>query len=141
MRHRLFWSASHTFQFFIIDIGKNDIFWSDRIFNQGRRRQYSHSYQLDISGVSHPISVFEPQIYGWIGLLIMRSSCSNKASEEEGKGGAIHAVSNSKIYVFYGQFVRNTANHGGALFAGKFSYVEIIESMYEENTASISVRI
>jgi len=62
----------------------------------------------------------------------------NKANEEEGKGGAIHALANSIVHFYYGQFVRNTADHGGAIFAGNFSYVELIESMFEENKASIS---
>lgn len=64
---------------------------------------------------------------------------SNKANDGEGKGGAILGLADSAIRVYYSQFVRNTASYGGAVFAGDFSYVEVIESMFEENAASISV--
>eukprot|EP00526_Cylindrotheca_closterium_P012695 CAMPEP_0113622436 /NCGR_PEP_ID=MMETSP0017_2-20120614/11495_1 /TAXON_ID=2856 /ORGANISM="Cylindrotheca closterium" /LENGTH=448 /DNA_ID=CAMNT_0000532263 /DNA_START=1 /DNA_END=1350 /DNA_ORIENTATION=- /assembly_acc=CAM_ASM_000147 len=64
----------------------------------------------------------------------------NKASDGEGKGkgGAILALANSVIHVYYSQFVRNTADYGGAIFGGDFSFVAVVESMFEENNASIS---
>lgn len=43
------------------------------------------------------------------------------------------------MHVYYSQFVRNSADYGGAVFGGDFSYVEVVESMFEENKAAISV--
>lgn len=43
------------------------------------------------------------------------------------------------MHVYYSQFVRNAADYGGAISGGDFSFVEIVESLFEENKATISV--
>ena len=66
-------------------------------------------------------------------------SHSNKANDGEAQGGAILGLANSELRVYYSQFVRNSADYGGAVFAGDFAFVEVVESLFEENIASISV--
>ena len=64
---------------------------------------------------------------------------SNIANEKN--GGAIRALMYSTVTVEYSQFMRNEALYGGAIYGFQESRLESIESAFEQNKATIAVRV
>ena len=64
---------------------------------------------------------------------------SNIANEKN--GGAIRALMYSMVKVEYSQFMRNEAVYGGAIYGFQESKMESIESVFEQNKATIAVSI